>query len=682
MRNKDKQTIEMLREEFSKQSDGINVPLKLQKQSVVKMLRESEEKEIKDFSGETGANKNSNIIGLRKLTAIAAMLAVIVGCALFMRYESGVSVISSDYAGRSGVLVKSAESYEEIERTVEKILGKGKEEKPSNKSEKEPDKSNAATTQANIIDRLFSSKPAVTENYKSEKTDVENVVVAGVEAISKIEADIVRTDGTYIYVAAKGKNAETGASVEQIKIVKAVPANEMSIAATIILSDTGNTSEVDECFEIYLEGNKLIALMNRYSYTLSNSNAYDKLSAVAVYYDITDPTAPVKIREHVQDGKYVSSSISGKNLCLVTAKSLSAASAEAEAIPSYSINGEVNVPKAENIFIAVNDPDASYLFVTSTNIEDFEDEVDCLAVLGSGKTVSCSSDAIVFTRGFVSVDADESGNHKTLTEIYRFNFSENSIGFAGSYVVDGSVIGNIYFNPSSGGVVIASKSVASTGVYVLNEKMELIGKLEGLHQGENIKGIKFIGTNCYIYSEGTESATVVDFSDPAKPKKTGVFENMSFAETVYSISDTMLICLETLNPQDSAQGGIELSLLGTDASALPEILSEYELTGKLVIPNKSDKKSIMVDTEKNLLGIPMIKINPSTGAKMSSYVLLSVSDGKISPVGIYNHDAGSAFGDMAVRATGIGDTLYTVSGNKITAFSITDSSVTGSQIIK
>ncbi len=680
MRNKDKQTIEMLREEFSKQSDGINVPLKLQKQSVVKMLRDSEGKEIKDFSGETGANKNSNIIGLRKLTAIAAMLAVIVGCALFMRYESGVMVIPSDYSGRSGVLVKSAESYEEIERTVEKILGK--EEKPSGKPENEADKNNVSTTQSNIIDRLFSGKTAATDNYKSEKTDVENVVVDKVEAISKIEADIVRTDGTYIYVAAKGVNAETGTSVEQIKIVKAVPANEMSIAATINLSDTGSASEVDDCFEIYLEGNKLIALMNRYSYTLSNTNAYDKLSAVAVYYDITDPTSPVKIREHVQDGKYVSSSISGENLCLVTAKSLSAASAEAEAIPSYSVNGEVNVPKAGNIFIAVNDPEASYLFVTSTNISDFTDEVDCLAVLGSGKTVSCSSDAIVFTRGFVSVDADEEGNRKTLTEIYRFDFGEDSIGFAGSYVVDGSVIGNIYFNPASGGTVIASKSVASTGVYILNEKMELIGKLEGLHQGENISGIKFIGTNCYIYPEGIESATVVDFSDPVKPKKTGAFENMSFAETVYSLSDTMLICLEAVSPQDSAQGVIELSLLETDASALPKVLSEYELTGKLVLPDKNDTKSIMVDTEKNLLGIPTVKINPSTGAKMSSYVLLSVSEGTISPVGIYNHDAGSAFGDTAVRATDIGNVLYTVSGNKITAFSISEGSVTGTQIIK
>ena len=680
MRKKDKQTIEMLREEFSKQSDGINVPLKLQKQSVVKMLRDSEGKEIKDFSGETGANKNSNIIGLRKLTAIAAMLAVIVGCALFMRYESGVMVIPSDYSGRSGVLVKSAESYEEIERTVEKILGK--EEKPSGKPENEADKNNVSTTQQNIIDRFFGGKSAAEDSYKSEKTDVENVVVEKVEAISKIEADIVRTDGTYIYVAAKGVNAETGTSVEQIKIVKAVPANEMSIAATINLSDTGSASEVDDCFEIYLEGNKLIALMNRYSYTLSDSNAYDKLSAVAVYYDITDPTSPVKIREHVQDGKYVSSGITGENLCLVTAKSLSAASAEAEAIPSYSVNGEVNVPKAGNIFIAVNDPEASYLFVTSTNISDFTDDVDCLAVLGSGKTVSCSSDAIVFTRGFVSVDADEEGNRKTLTEIYRFDFGEDSIGFAGSYVVDGSVIGNIYFNPVSGGTVIASKSVASTGVYVLNEKMELVGKLEGLHQGENISGIKFIGTNCYIYPEGIESATVVDFSDPAKPRKTGAFENMSFAETVYSLSDTMLICLEAVSPQDSAQGVIELSLLEADASALPKVLSEYELTGKLVLPNKNDTKSIMVDTEKNLLGIPTVKINPSTGAKMSSYVLLSVSEGTISPVGIYNHDAGSVFGDTAVRATDIGDMLYTVSGNKITAFSISEGSVAGTQIIK
>ena len=684
MRKNDKLTVEMLREEFNKQSDGISVPLKLQKQSVVKMLRDSEGKEIKDFSGETGANKNSNIIGLRKLTAIAAMLAIIVGCALFMRYESGVRVIPSDYSGRSGELVKSAESYEEIERAVEKILGKDKsEENTGKKPAEEPDKSNAATTVPNIIDRFLNGKTAVSENYKSEGTDLDSMISAGVEAISKVEADIVRNDGAYIYVVAKGENAQTGTAVEQIKIVKAVPANEMGVAATIILSDAGNTSEVDECFEIYLEGNNLIALMNRYSYTLSGSNAYDKISTVAVYYDITDPTAPVKLREHVQDGKYVSSSVSGDNLCLVTAKSLSAASAEAEAIPSYSINGEVNMPKAENIFIAVNDPDASYLFVTSTNIADLTDTVDCLAVLGSGKTVSCSADAIIFTRGFVSVDEDEEGNHKTLTEIYRFIFSENSLGFAGSYVVDGSVIGNICFDTRNGVIVIAVKGVSSTGLYVLNEKMELAGKLEGLHAGENIKGVKFIGTNCYIYAEGNENAaTVIDFSDPAKPGKSGNSDSLSFTQTVYSLSDSMLVCIESLNPQDSLQGGIELSLLGTAGSNLPEILSEYELTGKLVLPDKTDTRCIMVDSEKNLLGIPMIKLNPTTGAKMSSYVLLSVSDGVLSPVGIYNHDAGSSYGDTAVRGTSIGDTLYTVSGNKITAFSISDSSVTGTQIIK
>ena len=59
MRKKDKQTIEMLREEFSKQSDGINVPLKLQKQSVVKMLRDSEGKE-KRYSDRYDAERLAN----------------------------------------------------------------------------------------------------------------------------------------------------------------------------------------------------------------------------------------------------------------------------------------------------------------------------------------------------------------------------------------------------------------------------------------------------------------------------------------------------------------------------------------------------------------------------------------------------------------------------------------------
>ncbi len=671
MNKRDKQTLEMLREEFNKQSDSVNVPLKLQKESIVKMLGETEKSNIKDFSDNTGAEKG-NIIYLRKLTAIAAMLALIVGCALFMRYESGVRVIPSDYAGRNGTLVKSAESYEEIERTVEKILGKEQTTQPDKNGEAA---GNASTTAVRVIDKLFNNK---SESFKSEAVGIDNLVTEGVVAISGVEADIVRNDGNYIYVVASGRNAATGSNAEQIKVVRAVPANEMGVAATIVLSDGSNTAEVDECFEIYLEGNKLIALMNRYSYALAGSTAYDKLSTVAVYYDITDPTAPVKVREHIQDGKYVSSCISDEKLCLVTAKSISAATAGTGMIPSFSVNGEVNVPKAENIFIAVNDPEASYLFITSTNIADMTDTVECLAVLGSGKTVTCSSDVIMLSRGFVSVDADESGKHRTLTEIYRFNIGEDSIDFAGSYVVDGSVIGNVCYDSLGNRAIVASKGISSTGVYILNEKMELVGGIDGLLWGENAKSVKFIGTNCYIYTEESgNQATVVDFSDPAKPQDSGMFENSGLTETIYSVSESALVTLEELTKGD----GFRLSLLDISNSDIPEVVSKYELSEDFALPDETDIRSIMVDSEKKLLGIPVVKTNPATGTDISSYVLFSISDGTISPVGTYKHNTENTEGDAAVRGTSIGDTLYTVSGSKITAFSISGSTVIGAQEI-
>ncbi len=677
MNRRDKQTIEMLREELIKQSDSAKIPQRLQKDSIVKMLGETEKNNIKtvDFSDNTGADKNGSMIYLRKLTAIAAMLVIIVGCALIMRAESGVRVIPSDYAGRSGTLVKCAESYEEIERTVEKILGK---EQSSQQSDKNKEPQTAATTAVRVIDKLF-NKSDKTESFKSENVGIDSLVSEGVEVISKFEADIVRNDGTYLYVVTKGKNAENGATIEQIKVVKAVPATEIGVAATIVLSDGSDAAEVDECFEIYLHGNTLIALMNRYGYALADSNGYDKFSTVAVYYDITDPTKPVKIREHVQDGKFVSSDISGEKLCLVTAKSISAASAEAGMIPSFSINGEVNVPKAENIFIAVNDPEASYLFITSTNIANPDAPVRCLAVLGSGKTVTCSADVVLLSRGFVSVDADESGNHKKLTEIYRFNIGNESIDFAGSYVVDGSVIGNICYDSGSSRAIVASKGVSSTSVCIFNEKMELVGSIDGLLSGESVKNVRFIGTNCYIYSgENNGKTTVVDFSNPEKPQKGQSFEGAGFTEKIYSVSESALITFEKLTSGE----GLQLSLFDISSSSIPEIISKYELSEGFVLPDETDIRSIMIDSEKKLLGIPMIKKNPATGTDILSYVLFSVTDGVISPVGTYNHDTQYTDGDAAVRGTSIGDILYTVSGSKITAFSISEGIVIGTQEIK
>lgn len=687
MKKTDKQTLDMLREEFAKSSETAKVPLKLQKESIVTMLKNSDGKE-KDFSDKTGTAKN--IIVLRRLTAVAAVLVVVVVAALFMR-TGGVKVIKTDsfYKGYESVEpVKNARSYEDVEQAVREILGNKAEEskKPQTGSNDEGNSTNSVTQ--NVIDRLiegysrYVADESSAEGGEYTAESVPSGIAEGVVSYGDFKADIVKNDGEYLYIVTTGTDAKTGGTVEQIKIVKAVPAEDMQVVSTVVLSNGGNANTVDECLEIYLKNNKLIALMSRYSYSMNGTAAYDSVSTVAVHYDISDPTAPVKLREHIQDGSYVSSGLYENRLCLVTAKSIPSVSAQSEldesgVIPSYSVDGNTVKLNAEDIFIAVNDPEASYLFITVTDIADSKASVGKLAILGSGKEVYCSAHTIAVARGFVSVDADANGVHSTLTEIYRFNISGSSIAFSGSYIVKGSLAGGISVDESNGYMRAATAEAGANNFYVLNEKMEFVSGLTGIFPNEKIKSVKFIGSNAYfVAGEDNENTMIINLSDPSEPKVAGKISTEGFSQELYAVSDTALLGIGT-----AENNSISISLFDVSNPESPKAASVYTLEGEFSLPSAGDSRCVMLQADKKLFGIPVVKHNPSAGTEISAYILFSVSDGVISPVGTYNHDT-SYTGDAAVRGTCIDDTLYTVSGERVVAFSIDECTVISSQVIR
>ena len=456
----------------------------------------------------------------------------------------------------------------------------------------------------------------------------------------------------------------------------------MQVVSTLILSNGSNANAIDECIEIYLKNNNLIALLNRYSYSMSGTAAFDSVSTVAVYYDISDPTAPVKIREHVQEGGYVTSGLYENSLCLVTEKSISSVSAIAEleesgVIPAYSINGSQKKLSAEEIFIAVNDPEASYLFITVTDITDLQAPVGKLAVLGSGKEIYCSAHTIAVARGFVSVDSDKKGVHSALTEIYRFNISGSSISFSGSYIVKGSLVGGVYVDESSGYLRAATAEAESNSLYILNEKMEFISGLTGILPDEKIKSVKFIGSNAYFVSgEDNEKTVIIDISDPSKPSAAGSISTEGFSQELYSLSDSVLLGIGS-----ASNNSIGISLFDVSDHENPKTAAVYTLEGEFSLPSADDTRCVMLNADKKLFGLPIVKHNPSAGSEISAYILFDVSGGAITPVGTYNHDT-SYTGDAAVRGVCIKDTLYTVSGERVVAFSIADCAVISSQIIR
>ncbi len=659
MRKEDRQILDLLENELKASTETANVPLRLQKESIVNMLQNEERKET-DFSDKTGTKHNKNIIILRRLTAAAAMLSIVVIGTLAMRMQ-GVKVIKTDSfyeSYKSSDAVKNARSYSEVEQAVKEILGEKTPHAPA---------VNVTATQTNPSQSVGSTaaaeKSPASNGYESfvaaenGEADMQPIYSAGysfnntsgVSEFSGLEADIVKNDGEFLYIVTTDKNSETGKTVEQIKIVKAVPADKMEIISTVTLSEYSGSEKINECLEIYLKGNTLIALINKGNGATS-----------AVYYDITQPEAPAKIREHVQDGKYVSSGLHGNKLYLVTDKAITASSGEG-LIPSFSVDGSAINLGAKDIFLAVNDPDASYIFITVTDISDLTLPVGYLAILGSGKQLYCSESAVTAAREFVSVDADASGAHRSLTEIYRFNLNGNALEFAGSYVVEGSLVSGLSVDENGKYLRIASACIDSNNIYILDENMQFVSGLKKILSGEKISGVKFIGNNAYLTAGGKTMA--VDLSDPLKLGFAGVISTVGFSDKLYSVSDTTLLGISSEN------GKTKLSLFDVSNPNSPKLLSEYVLDGTHRMLSNSDSRSVVIISDKNMFGIPVAIADKENQSEASAYMLFKADGEKIVHHKTFIHD-NAYVGDAAVRSACIENMLYTVSGEKVAAFSV------------
>ena len=132
MNKNDKQIFDMLEKELKSSIENVNVPLRLQKESIVNMLENADKNET-DFSVKTGTAAKSggsgNIIILRKAMATAAMIALVITGVLLMRAGDGVDVIKADsfheeYKGESPV--KGVQSIEDIEKVIADIRNESK----------------------------------------------------------------------------------------------------------------------------------------------------------------------------------------------------------------------------------------------------------------------------------------------------------------------------------------------------------------------------------------------------------------------------------------------------------------------------------------------------------------------------------------------------------------------------
>lgn len=544
-----------------------------------------------------------------------------------------------------------------------------------------------------------------------------NVQIEGVD-----EADIVKTDGTYIYqyrfnrstggaqiaiVAANGlkllssielkeyTDAQLYVSGDTLAVVQSVPES----AARLI------SRQVQQPVSRYVgeEGGSPSRASSEPEIIIPDYGAgADSYVAMteAVVYDVSSHQNPKEIYRFAQDGNYVSSRLANGTLYLVTNKQVYAP-ALTRALPArdlFPVVGEMQKAALlgpSDIVIAPYLESPSYAVVTAINLASRQAQTK--AVLGMAEQIMMSADSLFLTASIADEQKGWRGGRDT--GISRFSVKGGDMRYISSGRVDGAIDNQFSLDEYEGNLRIATTSVEDGGetvnnLFVLDGQLQQIGAVTGLAKGERIYSVRYRGKTAYVVTfRQVDPLFVIDLSNPQYPKVKGQLKIPGFSEYLHPIDDDTLIGLGMNTAVTKfggvVQDGMKLSLFDVSDPTDPRETANY-LLGNTGSTSEAiyNHKAFLYYPQQKLIGFPAVVYtasgvtagDPWSGVRnvsFAGYLVFKVEDdgfamaGSIpseeaSADGLFRHDYNNAI----ERGLYIGKTLYTVSTGRLCAFSL------------
>jgi inhibitor of cysteine peptidase len=429
-----------------------------------------------------------------------------------------------------------------------------------------------------------------------------NIQVAGVD-----EADIVKTDGGYIYVVSGNRTI----------IVKAYPPEDARILSEIEVEGT--------VIAIFVNGDRLIVFVGGMPYYSVDVRMmlpeggigmpytpYTPTTSVMVY-DISDREAPVLQREFSAEGDYVSSRMIGDHVYVIANKPVYEQDGEPN-LPRLHIDGEEKEIPAEDIYYCdVYDYFYMYTSIIAINTQDnAEQPVVETILLGASSNLYVSQDNIYLTFPVWGSSTWEFEK----TTIHRISIDGNQIGFNATGEVPGMVLNQFSMDEYDGYFRVATTTRGQTSMnhmYILDmENLNIVGRLEDLAKGEIIYSVRFMGERGYVVTFRTvDPLFVIDLSDPSNPTVLGELKITGYSGYLHPYDETHLIGIgreaEEAEDGDFAWfGGVKISLFDVSDFNNPQLIDDYEIGDRgTESPVLWDHRAFLFDRSKNLMVIPV-----------------------------------------------------------------------------
>ena len=434
------------------------------------------------------------------------------------------------------------------------------------------------------------SAPAEDAESSMESTAANNgdYSQTNLQEVGVDEGDIVKTDGNYIY-------ALYGSTV---RIIKAEGENLEKI------SEISLPEKDEEVHEMYLDGNvlNLIATGNEASIDEQEEDVYfiDRKSYTRVYtYDISKRETP-KLSGHVeQEGYYKTSRKNGDMLYVFTEYTPIIKDTQESSTIMPRVSG--GVMPLEDIYLPEYADQAGYLVIASVDVTQPEKVVDHKAI------VSAADRFYVSTENIYGISSHYE-NGRDYTQILKFSYRDGKIKPAAAGDIRGYLNDTFSMNEHEGYLRVVATDWNNdeelTNLYVLDENLDVYGKIENLAPGESIRSARFLGDIGYFVTfRDTDPLFSVDLSSPKEPKILGELKVTGFSAYLHFYGENKLLGIgNEVDPETGEYKGIKVSMFDiSDPSDVKEI-DKYVLKDNYHCPGIYNYKAIMINPEKNIFG--------------------------------------------------------------------------------
>ena len=509
-------------------------------------------------------------------------------------------------------------------------------------------------------------------DYSKTNTQVENVD----------EADTVKTDGKYIYYVSNNAiwilDADTLDVKSKIKDEKEEGKNYFSPN------------------EIFLKDNILIALGNNFAYeeiktttsfieesdiaTKDVANIRNTPKAKAIVYDISNKENPTIKREIELDGYYSNSRMIGENVYFISHKSAYYydQTSDEYLLPRYKDSLDLNKEKiVECTDIAYFRDTESNVFTLVAGFNINDNNPICLETFfGASETVYASEKNLYLAQVCYN---KESYNIEKST-IYKFNLENAQIILNSKCDINGDLKNQFSMDEYDENLRVATTSYDKEGnttnqLYIFDEDLKEIGKIENLAEGEKIYAVRFIGKIGYVVTfKQIDPLLVIDLSNPNSPQVKGELKIPGYSSYLHPYDDTHIIGIG-YNTKSNGYGGItnsnmKMSMFDVSDLENPKEMFSIDIGNDYSYSEVMENhKALFYYKNKNLIGFPITLREHRSNNDKNALILYKISleegfkeYGRIEQNIYYKTNIR--------RAIYISDNLYTLSDTKIISYDL------------